>query len=411
MKQSLVIALTLWIAVCLALGPATPATAEMCTLDNVPSATLLVPYFEASLDSVERNTIVTVNNATPEPTLVKMVFWSDWGVPVLNFDFFLTGYDVELFNLREMFVTGNVPLTADEQSDPMDTVSPAGDPAWDGDFLDCQNFFPFYVNPLIVGVTLDRFREGHTGQHGPGSAPIDSCFGSPSPGLARGYITFDVARRCSTEFPSEPGYFGGLDPVAIDENRIFGDVTYLITPTGGEPNQLFTVPMVHVESAPSFDADSTAAGATFWGRYSTGGADHREPLGSVWDVPVHDGELVTSIRAWRDSQTVADPSDGYLCDTGPGFSLDQQEVVCWNDQEDVMELCSGTDCFPTETQSVAVDSLSLPWESGWCRLDLRSDTATPSQSWVSVTHDLATGPVSTLPAISVAGACSQLPTP
>ena len=407
MKQQLVISLVLLFA----LGSTMPASAEMCALDNVPAATLLVPYFEVSLGALERNTIVTVNNATSEPTLAHLTTWSDWGVPIIDFDLFLTGYDVQVLNLYDMFSTGNVPITADAQSDPLDTTSPAGDPSWDGDIENCHKFFPFYFNPLITGNNLDRFREGHSGQPGPGAAPPETCYGSPSPSLARGYITFDVAERCSLEFPSEPRYFGGLDPVALDENRIFGDVSYFVFPAGGGPAQVFTLPLVHIEADPAFDANSTASGATFYGRYAAGGIDNREPLGSVWDVPVHDGELVTSIRAWRDSQTEAHPFLGYPCDTGPEFDLGQQEILCWNDQEDVMELCSGVDCFPTETQSVAVDSLSLPWESGWCRLDLRSDSASPSQSWVGVSHDLATGPTSALPAISVSGACSQPPVP
>ncbi|MDA8021258.1 MAG: hypothetical protein MPN21_27810 [Thermoanaerobaculia bacterium] len=394
------------------LGPAA-AHAEMCVLDEVPAATLLLPYFEVSLDNPERNAIVTVNNATPEPTLLHVTFWTDWGVPSIDFDIFLTGYDVQVFNLYEMFSVGYVPITADDQSDPGDTISPAGDPSWDGDIQDCQNFFPFYVNPLINGNNLDRLRRGHTGQPGPGSAPEDACFGSPSPGLARGYMTFDVARRCSTEFAMEPDYFVGLNPVVMAENRVFGDVTYLVTPTGPESPKAYTLPLVHIEADPSFDADSTASAATFYGRYAAGGADHREPLGATWAVPFYDDQLITSIRAWRDSTAVADATDGYPCDTGPPVSIDHQAIQCWNDQEDVVELCASGDCFATETQSISVDTLTLPWSRGWCRLDLRTNGDSPAQSWVSALHNPSggDGPASSLPAMSLGGACTGSPVP
>lgn len=383
---------------------ASSAGAEMCVLDQVPAATLLLPYFEVTLSGPDRNTIVTIQNATPEPTLLHVTFWTDWGVPTIDFDVYLTGYDFEVFNLYGIFLTGDVPITADQQSDDLDVISPSGDPSWDGDILDCQNFFPYYRNPLITGSNLSRLRDGHTGEAGPAGWPTEYCFGSSSPGLARGYVTFDVSRRCSTEFPHEAGYFDGGDPVAIAANRVIGDAIYRTYDAESGLYDLSTLPLVHVEADPSFDAGSTASGMTFYGRYATGGADHREPLPTQWAAPFHDTAVVTSLQAWRDTGDVAGVF-GYLCETGPE-ALDQDEIVCWNDQEDVVELCSGAACLPLETQRAGVDELSVPWDQGWCRLDLRSTDGEPTQSWLGVVHRETEGAISASPGIALAPACS-----
>ena len=56
------------IAVCLALIGALAlggaANAEICTIDDVPAATLLLPYFEVDLNSTNGvTTLFSVNNA------------------------------------------------------------------------------------------------------------------------------------------------------------------------------------------------------------------------------------------------------------------------------------------------------------------------------------------------------------
>ncbi|MEM9593644.1 MAG: hypothetical protein AAGD06_05250, partial [Acidobacteriota bacterium] len=85
------------LAVVLGIGATAPppAAASACTLDNVPAATLLLPYFEVDLDSLSGTTTVfSIHNAWPEATVAHIIFWTDWGAPTINFDVFLTGYDV-----------------------------------------------------------------------------------------------------------------------------------------------------------------------------------------------------------------------------------------------------------------------------------------------------------------------------
>ena len=65
---------------------AAPARADACTLDNVPAATLLLPYFEVDPDESRRpTTLFSINNASARAALAHVVLWTDLGVPTLSF--------------------------------------------------------------------------------------------------------------------------------------------------------------------------------------------------------------------------------------------------------------------------------------------------------------------------------------
>jgi hypothetical protein len=164
--------------------------AEDCTIDAVPAATLLVPYFAVDLSAPPGegvDTLFSINNASAAPTIAHVSIWSDWSQPVLDFDIFLTGYDAQAVSLYQVFVNGNLPVTADEQSDQgqdgagriddptsscsgdEDSCSPHGDnPEWDGSFdgsgiavagvSDCIDIFPFFVTPCSARLAGPRSR-------------------------------------------------------------------------------------------------------------------------------------------------------------------------------------------------------------------------------------------------------------
>ena len=46
----------------------------------------------------------SINNASATAVLAHVTVWSDWSVPVLDFDVYLTGYDVQTINLREVLL-------------------------------------------------------------------------------------------------------------------------------------------------------------------------------------------------------------------------------------------------------------------------------------------------------------------
>ena len=90
-------------------APHAPAEAELCAIDAVPAATLLLPYFEVKLDRDRSKIPVTffsINNASEESTIAHVSFWTDMSVPTINFDVFLTGYDVQIINVTDIFYLG-----------------------------------------------------------------------------------------------------------------------------------------------------------------------------------------------------------------------------------------------------------------------------------------------------------------
>src|SRR6185295_4803204 len=109
-----------------ALGASSAVRATTCHLDNPPAATHRLPYFEVDLDrAAGRTTLMSVNNASAQGILTNVTVWSDLGVPTLWFHLYLTGYDVQTLNLRDLF-NGVMPRTASRGQDPSDTISPQG---------------------------------------------------------------------------------------------------------------------------------------------------------------------------------------------------------------------------------------------------------------------------------------------
>src|SRR3954469_2308374 len=126
------------IALCLALvsllALSGSAFAEIGTIDEVPAATLLVPYFEVDLGNPNGiTTLFSINNASASAAVAHVVFWTDESIPTLDFDVFLTGYDVQTINVRDIF-NGHLPITADDGVDTKDTISPQGDLSQDINF-------------------------------------------------------------------------------------------------------------------------------------------------------------------------------------------------------------------------------------------------------------------------------------
>src|SRR5215510_11680777 len=80
-----------------------PARAVIGTIDDVPAATLLLPYFEVDLDNPSGvTTLFSINNASASATLAHVVIWSTWSIPVIDWDVYLTGFDIQTINMRDI---------------------------------------------------------------------------------------------------------------------------------------------------------------------------------------------------------------------------------------------------------------------------------------------------------------------
>jgi hypothetical protein len=409
-----------------------PAPAAICALDNVPGATLLLPHFEVDFQNPGGlETQVRIFNATAEPTLVHVTLWSEWSQPAIDFDVYLTGYDAVSFGMIDMF-NGNIPITADQQSDAGDFISPHGGfPEWEGSFPTCNHFFPFFINPVIRGSNLARVQDGLTGK--PVAHLDNRCLG-PNHGdsIGRGYITFDTVSTCSTAFAFDIGYFfeGGTG-IATDHNRIFGD-WQIVDPDRGI---VAGGALVSIEADPEFDATSTPTGYTFYGTAlaGTGGYDNREPLAAVWSYRFASGTAAadpfaaTEVIVWRDTTSHQYELGGFDCAAGPSWDpLDEETVTCFDEQENAVELCGlpGEQCFPLASQRLVFDQgpLTVPYSRGFCQIDLNNPNDNPTgdrdyppsgrtvqQSHVSVVRYGAHGIGAAQPATAIRHTCQAPP--
>src|SRR5262245_37109809 len=205
-------------------GLSQPAAAVIGTIDNVPAATLLLPYFEVDLGNTNGvTTLFPINNASATAVLAHVVVWSDLSVPVLDFNIYLTGYDVQTINLRDL-LAGILPRTASAGQDPSDTISPQGAFSQDIAFASCSGQLP---PPPLPASFVQHLRLALTGKASPILGGL--CAGRDlGDSIARGYVTVDAVNNCTLRFPGDPGYFapGGTGD-ATNQNVLWGDYFYV----------------------------------------------------------------------------------------------------------------------------------------------------------------------------------------
>jgi hypothetical protein len=373
------------------------AVATICTIDQVPAATLLLPYFEVDLSNPNGlTTLFSVNNASEEAALVHVVIWSDLSVPVLDFDIYLTGYDVQTVNLRDIIINGVVPKTADVQDDAGDTISPEGLFSDDISFPNCSGSLP---PPALPSFYITHLQNALTGK--PSTVLGGLCAGQAiGDNIARGYITMDSVNRCSINFPGDSGYFvSGGTGIANNFNDLWGD--WFIVNTA--PNASFAQggTLVHIEADATNPETSTSGNYTFYGRYTSppfSAADNREPLADTFATRYLTGGSFsggTSLLVWRDAKQAQNP---FTCPATQGvrppwYPLGQQAIVIFDEQEtpsvpqtfpfSPQPPGQSITPFPAETQRTSVNTsgvitptadaeLQVPFNFGWLYLDLKT---------------------------------------
>jgi hypothetical protein len=367
------------------------AFAGICSLDNAPSATLLLPYFEVDLDNPGGlTTLFSINNASATAILTNLVVWTDLGVPTVNFPVYLTGYDVQTVNLRDLF--NGIPVqTATAGQDPWDTLSPKGVFSQDINFASCTGLLP--LPATLPASFVASLRAAHTGRS---SAVLGGCAGRDlGDNVARGYVTVDTVNQCTLLTPNFlAGYFGP-NGVATDQNVLWGDFFY-VDPSN---NYADGENLVRIES---FPGAFKAGDATFYGRYvNHSGIDNREPLATVWAsrfVAGGDFSGGTDLVAWRDSGQIVKP---FVCGTTPpGFPLVMAGEVTFDEEEHSLTpqlfpcspMCqpgAPVGAFPAEAGRAHIGGADflVPFDFGWVFLDLKTPSSGAgnnpvNQSWV-----------------------------
>ncbi|HVR29298.1 MAG TPA: hypothetical protein VMS86_07150 [Thermoanaerobaculia bacterium] len=368
------------------LGAPSAGRAEIGILDNVPAATLLLPRFEVELGGGGVTTLLAINNASDQPVLAHLTIWSEWWVPVIGFDVYLTGYDVHTINLRDIVVNGDLPNTG-----PSNVLSPQGEFS-SGPHTNfggtCSTSFgsaPNYAN--ISALFLQVLQQALTGQPLQTNGECASLPGNPN--LARGYVTVDVVRRCAQEHPDNVNYFidGGAG-TATNENVLWGDY-FLVDPAG---NFAQGWSLVHIEadgfglgvadgSCDTTDRYPTTFYCTLRNPTTQPGEDNREGLSSVFATRYLAGGVFdggTGLLVWRDRNGLG---AGFTraCNTTP-TPLQQTQIVVFDEQENPLIDAGGgpvgepviqDNPFPwgTNRAQVGVD-LTVEAPFGWLFLNL-----------------------------------------
>jgi hypothetical protein len=399
---------TLVLALLGALGTGQAAHAVIGAVDDVPGATLLLPYFEVDLTSADGvQTLFSVNNASATAVLAHVVLWSDLSVPVLDFNIYLTGFDVQTINLRDILVNGTLPRTASVGQDPSDTISNHGVFSQDINFASCTGQLP---PPALPASFIDHLQKSLTGQ----SSPIlgNRCAGRAfNDNVARGYVTIDTVNSCTLRFPGDAGYFGpnGTGD-ATNQNVLWGDYFYVNSGQNFAQGET----LVHVEASATNPETSVAGQYTFYGRYVAWNAtDNREPLATNFAVRFITGGAFTGgtdLLVWRDSKF---NQGAFACPVSffpvPWYPLGLEGLVIFDEQENpevpaVLPVSpqppqASIIVVPAEAQRLVVGSPNLPtaFDFGWLFFNLNfnltplinvpPEDPTAAQAWMTAVMD------------------------
>jgi hypothetical protein len=417
------------VASLLALGGT--AIADLCTIEATPAATLLLPYFEVDLDNPQGvDTFFSINNASAASVLTHVIIWTDLSVEALDFQVFLTGYDVQTIGMGLLIRDGVLPRTGDSVS-----ISPVGlfsdcppsgcDTAIDA-YPRCGLVLP-YVNPALDADYLAHLQSILTG--GPSEIYNGRCGGLDyGDNIARGYVTVDVVSDCGLETPCDPGYFytdGQNTARGEYDNVLWGD-WYMLNQ---EEFLADADTLVHIEAAnPADQIGIDTLNGTFYGRC---GLDLDNPAASPWfdlrePLPTsfaahyfQNDQFVgnTDYFVWRDSvmqYLIPDLLDlfygthygdeghaGFNCNIGPlWFPISQRQIVVFDNAENPGTLCTISPCpeedilFPAETARYPVVDMEVTPQSGWMYMNLNQGPfscdgticSIGSQAWVTAIH-------------------------
>ena len=387
-------------------GPATTDNDASCDISNLPAATLLLPYFEVDLISAAgsgETTLFTVTNVTNLPQIAHVTLWTDFGYPVIAFNIYLTGYDVQSINLYDVIRRGRI---APDDGTGYD-VSPVGELSGD-DRIDLE-----FDNPLVdersctglpvalPAAIVNRMQSAFaTGRLPAGSGPSCNRIGRAHAN-AIGYATIDVISNCTTALPTELSYHASD---LLFDNVLTGDYSQI----NGNEDFAQGGPLVHIRATPEGGSNRERLGdndyrvnlpRTFYGRFQhplEPTRDARQPLPSIWAGRWISGGasgFETFFKIWREGH----PGDPATC---AGFaandSLPVLEVVRFDEEENpethsswifpgmrhqaelpAASMANSSDerIFPPETQGAV---------GGWMyiNLDVSATDGLATQSWV-----------------------------
>ncbi|HZL98460.1 MAG TPA: hypothetical protein VFB91_07145, partial [Terriglobales bacterium] len=300
--------------------------AVTCAYDNVPAATLLVPYWTVSMNQLNpalpaspfNDTLVGIVNVSAPGVIAHITVWNKYSKAVLDFNVPLTGKDVAYFRMSDI-LKGKLNVNANMQTIPGIVPEPCGidlsgvTPLYIPDIGWGQTQFIRFSNPdanLAAGFSGDAY--GSLSQYADPAYPafqakvwdsldesgditfddaVTNIIDTDNPactfpttaggasngvfsGNFSGYLTIDVVNFCTNFFPADPQYYtydaiatvgwgGGNTELTYGPNVLFGDVFFIDSATAaGNISGDQAVPL-------EFDSRlvSNTGVKTFYGKY------------------------------------------------------------------------------------------------------------------------------------------------
>lgn len=380
-------------------------------------------------DDTGETTLFSVTNVTNVTQILQITVWTDLGYPVISYNAYLTGYDVQSTSLGDVirggFIgsrtsTGSETVRRGQYSDRNPDID-------DNNCVLLPGPMPqFFIDRVKAALTMGRTSAVPGNPQFPASDKVGNIHEN-----AVGYVTIDVVAACRAAWgPGDPGYIDGLrlDNVLIgDYQQVHSSMDY------AQVN-----PMVHIRAIPEGGsyAQRRADPAryrsrfpqTFYSRFmdpATPTADARQPLPSQFAIHWINGttgDFKTTLKIWRQSVRGSNYDCQKLEDNG---AIRVAESVTFDDRENgegfVLSHCSVTTCIgdpyvrlPSTSRIDISDSDIFPQRTvqesiaGWMYLNL--DDGVPAngahQNWV-VTSMRAEGRFSgDMDAIHLGNGCS-----
>lgn len=390
-------------------GPVTIDNDASCDLSLLPAATLLLPYFEVDITSpagTGESTIFTVTNIGNLPQVAHVTLWTDFDYPVIDFNIYLTGYDVQSISLYDVIARGRIAPDAGTGS----AISPVGDLSgtsrtaeYDNPLVNeasCASAAPVQLSQPFITRMQQAFTIGKVPAHG--SLPACSNIGGTHRN-AVGYATIDVVGACTTSLPTDPSYFAS--EIRFD-NVLTGDFMQI----NGNENYAQASPMVHIRAIPEGGTPATRDGdpsfavnspRTFYSRFQPAAQprrDARQPLPATFAARWISGGATgfeTYFKIWREGRSPGGtPCSQYAKNAAMGII----EVVLFDEEENpstilpTVPVCTPIliePVLPSTSMTDVDDTTVFPPNrdgavAGWIYMNLdycdRDDFA--SQNWV-----------------------------
>jgi hypothetical protein len=381
-------------------SPATTNNDDSCDVGHYPAATLLLPYFEVDLDSRAgdgETTIFTVTNVGAQPQAARVTLWTGWAYPIISFNLYLTGYDVQSINLYDVIRRGQLAPDTNigSTTSPIGELSETTNPRLEEDTCTTSSL-PRVLPQVILSRMQSAFTTGKVPQLG--SAPACNAAGEVHRNAA-GYLTIDVVGVCTGTMPTEPSYF--THEIRYD-NVLMGDYVQV----NGNEDFAQGNPMVHIRAIPEGGTLATRRKTnlahTFYSRLQPAvnqTSDARQPLPSTFAARWISGGATgfeTFFKIWREAPNAPDAG----CAFYPRNALLAYEVVRFDEEEnpetfspDIVVLPIAFDpTLPNSSLTDVTDESLYPTNTqdavaGWMYMNLSSTaTAKPfaTQNWITI---------------------------